>query len=156
MEKLYDNWLWLYIQRFLDVQTTRRSSASLPDLSDFAQSGGFGIIPNEDFQVGLIFNSSAANYVHDRIWAKDQQMEIAGRRTAQTGDDCFQPQGNAFLGLKFWSKRLRAFSGVAEGGNCTGGARDSEAVQLRRNCRGPISLSSLMLCRLFHKPRRAV
>lgn len=75
VERLYPNWLWLYIQRFCSVELTRRSSVELPDI-DFQDNAGFGLMAGEPFLVKLKFSASAANYVRDRRWTTDQTMVI--------------------------------------------------------------------------------
>lgn len=72
---IYDNWLWLYLQRFISVQLTRRHFGDLPEIRLEPDSGPeFGVMQGDSFHVRLLFNSRAANYVHDRTWAADQVL----------------------------------------------------------------------------------
>lgn len=77
VKKLYDNWLWLYLQRCLSVVSSKRSSAGLEGIE--IQSGKdaeFGIMDREEFKVKLLFNAKTANYIQDRHWAVDQKISL--------------------------------------------------------------------------------
>lgn len=77
VKNLYDNWLWLYVQRCVSVKLTRRQSAKLPDITlRTGQQAQFGIMDREAFRVRLLFNANTANYIHDRVWSCDQRLSV--------------------------------------------------------------------------------
>lgn len=76
---IYDNSLFLYLQRFLSVELTSRKADGLPS-PQTAQEGGkpgpFGIIAGDVFQAKVRFAPEAAAYVYDRQWSSEQKCTI--------------------------------------------------------------------------------
>lgn len=73
----FPNPLYLYLQRCRQVRLTQRSAAKLPLPDEVLNSRrDFGVMRGESFGVVLLFESSAAAYVHDRQWSPDQKMRI--------------------------------------------------------------------------------
>lgn len=77
VKSLYENWLWLYLQRCVNVKLTGRSSDSLEEI-EFQQSNdaGFGIMNFGEFKVKLLFNSKTAEYIRERYWSGNQKITL--------------------------------------------------------------------------------
>lgn len=79
VKQVYDNYLYLYLQRFISARRTKRASENLPD-PKLAQTGegegAFGTIVNKMFHAKIEFNPEASDYIYDRKWSTNQKYEI--------------------------------------------------------------------------------
>lgn len=77
VKSLYKNWLWLYLQRCLKVELTKRNANSLEEI-DFqsGQDTGFGIMDFGEFNVKLLFYTQTSEYIRERYWSCDQKITL--------------------------------------------------------------------------------
>lgn len=93
VEKVYDNPMRLALQRFQNLEVTRRSTAGLPAL-DCNSSPGLGIMEGEPFEVAAWFSPAAATYATERQWSEGQKVEeladgsVILRVTALNAKEC--------------------------------------------------------------------
>lgn len=76
---VYDNSLFLYLQRFESVALTSRKALDLPSpktAQDCIKPSAFGIQVGEVFDVKLHFAPEATGYVYDRQWSSKQTATV--------------------------------------------------------------------------------
>lgn len=76
---VYDNSLFLYLQRFVSVDLTPRKALDLPTppaAHENNKPGAFGIQVGEVFPVKLHFDAEVTGYVYDRQWSNRQECSI--------------------------------------------------------------------------------
>ena len=76
---VYDNSLFLYLQRFQSVELTQRKATDLPTpktAQDGNKPAAFGIQAGEVFAVKLHFAPDVTGYVYDRQWSSRQECAV--------------------------------------------------------------------------------
>ncbi len=74
VEPLFERGTDLVLHRFQDVTFTKRSARNLPLIPENAV-GAFGYMDHEAFTVKIRFEPRLANYMLERIWSEDQEIE---------------------------------------------------------------------------------